>query len=215
MPYDTLETIRSNLRARLGYSGVGAAAGVNQENLTNIIQQAQVTLYWTHDWARLRKYSDITIGAGQYLVDYPADCNPERVRAISMLVGSVWTEPLKKGIGPQHYTTLDNQSRPYRWEHYAQIEFWPKADQIYTGRVFYVMNLGRFTENNDRATIDSDLVFTVALGDAKSHYRHPDAKVYIDRSEALLIKLKAKNWGKDKFNPYDYAEDPLVKPVVV
>lgn len=215
VPNDTLETLRSRLRARLGFSGAGAAAGVNQENLDAILQQAQVSLYWTHDWARLRRYTDTTVGADQYLINYPANAHPERIKAISVQVGSVWSPPLKKGITPQHYTTQDNTSRPYRWEPYEQIELWPKADQVYNVRIFYIKTLDDFDANDDRSTIDSDLIFTVALGDAKAHYRQPDAKTYADRAEALLLKMKARSWGQTTFNPNDYADDPLPKPVVV
>jgi hypothetical protein len=213
--YKTLGELRSELRARLGYSAAGAAAGVNQEVLNNFLQQAQVVLYWTHDWARLRAYSDITIGLDQYLVDYPTNCNPERVKAISIEVNDVWTPPLPKGISPEHYTTQGMTSYPSRWEPYAQIEFWPKADQIYTGRVFYVRNLDPFTQDGHRATIDHDLIFTLALADGKGHYRQPDAANYKARAETLLTQLKAKNWGKTVFNPRDYAEDPIAKPRVV
>jgi len=215
MAYQTLGELRSRLRARLGYSAAGAAAGVNQEILNSLLQDAQVVLYWTHDWARLRKYSDITIGVNQYLSDYPTACNPERIRAISVQVNNIWMPPLAKGITPEHYTTLDNVSVPYRWEPYTQIETWPKADQIYTARVFYVQNLDPFTADGERATIDHDLIFVLALADGKGHYRHPDAANWKSRAENLLQSLKAKNWGQTVFNPSDYAEDPLPRPVVV
>jgi len=213
--YATLGELRAKLRARTGFSAAGAAAGVNQEAFNAMLQDAQVVLYWTHDWARLRKYAPITIGVNQYLVDYPTNANPERIRAISILVNGVWTPPIKRGIAPQDYTTQDSTSYPRAWEPYAQIEFFPKADQVYTGRVFYVENLGRFTQDDDRATIDSDLIFTLALADAKGHYRHQDAANYKSRAETLLTSLKAKNWGKTVFNPLDYGDDVLAKPRVV
>jgi hypothetical protein len=213
--YATLGELRAQLRGRLGFSAAGAAAGVNQEHLNSILQQAQVTLYWTHDWARMRKYADISIGVNQYLVDYPTDCNPERVRAISIYVNGIWTPPLPRGIAPQDYTTQDSTSYPRAWEPYAQIEFFPKSDAIYAGRVFYVKNLDAFTQDEDRATVDSDLVFTLALADGKGHYRQPDAPNYKARAEGLLTSLKAKNWGKTVFNPCDYGDNALAKPRVV
>lgn len=214
-PYKTLGESRAELSRRLGFGATGAAAGVLQENLNSILRQAQVDLYWTHDWARLRGYTDVAIGADQYLIDYPDACNPERIKAISVLDGSVWSKPLDKGIPPQAYTNQDNTGRPYRWEPYEQIELYPKADQAYTARIFYVKNLGRYTDDGDRASLDHDLIFTVALGRAKAHYRHPDAQGYLDNGNALLSKLKGKSWGKDVFNPNDYADEPLAKPRVV
>lgn len=213
--YSTLGALRARLRTRLGFSGAGAAAGANQTMLNDFLQDAQDTLYWLVEWNRLRYYETVSIGQHQYLIDYPTNAHPERIQAISILRSNVWSPPLKKGIPPESYTTLDNYSWPQRWEPYQQIQLWPKADQAYSARIFYIAQLDRFEQDDDRATIDSDLIFTVALGDAKAHYRQPDAARYTEARDALLIKLKGKNWGKQVFSPYDYAEDPLVKPVVV
>jgi hypothetical protein len=214
--YKTLGELRQQLRTRLGFAAAGAAAGVIQANLDSILQEAQVLLYWTHDWARLRKYWDTTVGLNQYLIDYPDGCNPERIKAISVNRNDVWSPPLKKGISPQMYTTQDNTRDPYAWEPYEQIELYPKADQQYDVRIFGVRTLGRFTDTNDRSTIDDSMVFTVALGRAKAHYRHPDAGAYGEDANALLIRLKGKNWGKDVFNPNDFSAcEPLARPVVV
>lgn len=216
MPYRTLGELRAALRTRLGFSAAGAAAGVNQEIINNFLSEAQITLYWTHDWARLRKYSDVTIGLQETLVDYPSDCNPERIRAVSVLDNNIWTPPLPKGIDPALYTYQSNYARPDRWEPYEQMEFWPAADQVYTARVFYVKNLLPFVVDEDVATIDDSLVFAVALADAKAHYRHPDAANYGSKSQALLSQLKAKNWGKTVFHPHDYTQsEVLAKPVTV
>lgn len=218
MPYKTLGELRSELRARLGFSAAGAAAGVNQEIINSFLSTAQVKLYWTHDWARLRRYEDKTVGLNQYLIDYPATANPERIKAISIkdIESGVFTPPIKKGIPPQLYTTQANTTRPARWEPYDQIEFWPKADKVYTARIFFVKNLDAFTQDAHRTTVDDGNVFLVALADAKAHYRQPDAKQYVEQAEALLNRLKAKSWGQTTFNPYDYTEETVLpKPVVV
>jgi hypothetical protein len=205
----------SDLAARLGFGAQGASPGVLRTNLVNIFQQSQTTLYWTHDWARLRRYTTVTVGQNQYLVDYPDDCNPERIKALSILNGNVWGPPLRKGIHPELYTTQNNGGPPYRWEPYEQIELWPRANQEYSLRIFYVKNLDPLSLDSHRTTIDSDLVYTLALADAKAHYRHPDAPSFQTRAEAMLSRLKAKSWGKDVFHPNDYHDDPLPKPVVV
>lgn len=215
MATEILGTLRSTLRARLGYAGAGAAAGVQQEILNSILQQAQIVLYWTHDWARLRRYEDKTVGTNQYLIDYPTAANPDRIKSISILRTNVWSPPLKKGISPEMYTNQSINSVPYRWEPYAQIELFPKADQQYTARIFYIKNLDRFTQDGDASTIDGDLIFTVALADAKSHYRHPDAPAYVERATNLLVKLRGKSFGQDVFSPSGYEEEPMAKPQVV
>jgi len=216
MAYETLESLRAELRTRLGYSSAGPSAGVIQENLNSFLKRGQEILYETHDWVRLRKYEDKSVGVNQYLVDYPATANPERIKAISILDGTVWSPPLPKGIRPQLYTTQANTSRPARWEPYEQIELWPKADKIYTARIFFIKLLERFEQDGDVTSIDGGLVFTIALGNAKAHYRHPDAELYVGERDALLTRLKSKSWGRDVFSPNDYVEEAaLPKPVVI
>lgn len=213
-----LGDLRAELRARLGFSAAGAAAGVNQEVLNSMLRSAQAMLYHAHDWAHLRKYEDKSIGINQYLIDYPVTANVERVRAISILDGTLWTPPLRKGIPPHAYTYQSNLRRPMHWEPYSQIEFDAKADKAYTARIFFLQNLGRFTQDGDRASLDDDLVLIFALADGKAHYRQPDAENYGKQREALLVKLKSKSWGQTRFRPEDYAEcetEVWVKPVVV
>lgn len=214
--YRSLGDLRSELRARLGFSAAGAAAGVNQETLNSFLREAQNVLYWTHEWARLRRYETKTVGVNQYLIDYPATANPERIIALSLLQNGIWLPPMKKGISPQLYTYQDNTAPPNRWEPYEQIELWPKADQQYSLRIFFIKALDRFTQDGDAATIDDSLIFTVALADAKAHYRQPDAAEYKTRAETLLNSLRAKSWGKSTFSPYDYSEEEVMaKPRVV
>ena len=201
------------MKAVLGHGAAGAASGINNTLIDTHLRNAQTILYWTHDWAHLRKYEDKTLGVDQYLIDYPTTANQDRVRYISVYRGSVWSPPIPKGISPQLYTTQGNKSYPQRWEPYEQIEVWPKADQIYTLRIFFIKNLERFTQDADRASLDDTLVGIVATGTLKAHYRQPDAKVHTDASDALLIKLKGKSWGRDVFRPGDYVDsEPLARP---
>lgn len=217
MPYRTLEDLRDELRARLGFSASGSSAGVQVPILNSFLRSAQAILYWTHDWVKIKKYETKTLGANAYQIDYPTTANPERVTAVSILNGNLWTEGLRRGIKPEDFTYLDNYTLPTRWEPREQIEFNVKSDKAYSVRVFFVKALTRFTQDADRATIDDDLIFMHALGDAKAHYRHPDAKTYTDQRDALLIRLKAKSWGKTVFSPREYEaiDEPLQKPVVV
>jgi len=211
-----LGQLRSDLAAALGFSAAGASVGVLANIIDLKLRDANKLLYEAHDWVKLKFYTDVALGTNQYLIDYPTHANPERIKAISVLRGSVWSAPLPKGITPEMYTTQDNTSWPQRWEPYQQIELWPKADQIYTLRIFYIRALARFTQDADYPTVDEDLVYLVALARLKAHYRQPDAKVYADDANALLASLKAKSWGKDTFSPYDYcSEEALVKPEVV
>lgn len=216
-PYATLGVQRAKLQRRLGFGATGARAGVNTTLIDEFLSDAQKELYWAHDWVRLRRYETVSLGSGQTLIDYPDDCNPERIKAISVLRGDVWSPPLPRGISPTMYTTQTSMpSWPQRWEPYEQIEIFPEADQAYSLRIFYIKNLSAFVANDDTSDIDGDLIFTLAAAAAKAHYRQPDAPLYLQKAEALRLQLKAKSWAKTKFNPNDgYMEEPLIMPVVV
>ena len=214
--YKTLGELRSDMRAMLGSASAGAAAGPNSTLVDTHLRNAQTVLYWTHDWAHLRKYETKQLGLNQYLIDYPVTANPDRIRYVSALRGSVWSPPLKKGITPSMYTYQQNFSWPQRWEPYAQIEVWPASDQEYSLRIFFIENLARFTQDSDRATVDDTAISLVATATLKAHYRQPDAKIHMDASDVLLLKLKAKSWGQDVFRPDDWTDsEPLARPQTV
>src|SRR4051812_33451068 len=98
--YKTLGELRSDMRAMLGAASAGAAAGPNQTLVDTHLRNAQTLLYWAHDWAHLRDYEDDELGLHETLLDYPTDANPDRIKAVSVYRGSVWTPPLPKGITP-------------------------------------------------------------------------------------------------------------------
>jgi hypothetical protein len=61
--YRTLGELRSEMRAMLGAASfAGAAAGPNQTLIDAHLRNAQTLLYWTHDWAHLRRYELTTSG---------------------------------------------------------------------------------------------------------------------------------------------------------
>ena len=124
----------------------------------------------------------------------PADANSERILKIAVKVNSLWVD-LREGINTEHYSYQDRNYYPQRYERYAQIELWPKADQAYTVRVWYIRELARFTQDGDRCTIDDDLIFIYALANAKAHYRQPDADIYTRQMQSMLTQLKTKQFG--------------------
>jgi hypothetical protein len=218
--YKTLGDLRSDMRAMLGSASSGAAAGPNATLIDTHLRNAQTLLYWTHDWAHLRHIWEDTLGVHQFLLDYPEDddavCNPDRVKAVSVLRGGVWSPPIPKGITPSMHTYQSNYSWPQRWDPYDQMRFWPSADQAYSMRIFGIRELARFTQDGDRASIDDTLISLVATATLKTHYRQPDANISQKASDSLLVKLKGKSWGQDVFKPQDWINsEPLVRPQTV
>lgn len=214
--YRTLEDLRTELKAALGFGASGSGSAANNVLVDSHLRTAQKVLYDSHDWAHLRKWEDLALGSAQYLIDYPTTADQDRVQQLAVLRGGVWSPALKKGIQPQLYTYQDKPSWPQRWEPYEQIQIWPLSDQAYTLRCFFIRQLSRFTQDADRATLDDENILLVAKWTAKSHYRQPDAAIYKELGTALLLKLKGKSWGQTVFNPRDWTmEEPLVRPVTV
>jgi hypothetical protein len=185
-----------------------------------MLYDAQAQLYHRGGYRSVATYTDETLGQDQYRIDYPPTLNPDRIEKISVLFSGVWSPPLTRGIDPEHYTHQDNKGPPVRYELFElggyNIEFWPTADAEYTVRVFGYTELGAFSTDNDRTTLDSDMVFIVALGMAKAHYRQPDAQLYLDQGEAVFASLKARAWEGRIFNPSRRPEATTYpKPVVV
>jgi hypothetical protein len=214
--YRTLGELRAEMRAKLGAASAGAAAGPNQTLVDSHLRDAQTLLYWTHDWAHLRKYEIKNLGLNEFLIDYPVTANPDRIRYVSVFRGGVWSPPIQKGITPSMYTYQTNYSFPQRWEPYEQLEVWPAADQIYQLRIFFIKALERFTQDGDRATIDDTAVALVATATLKAHYRQPDAAISKSASDTLVLSLKNKSWGQSVFRPNDWVNsEPLVRPQTV
>jgi hypothetical protein len=108
-----------------------------------------------------------------------------------------------------------NYSWPQRWEPYAQMEFWPAADQVYPVRIFFIRT-SALHDDGDRASIDDTLISLVATATLKAHYRQPDAAISQKASDSMLVKLKSKSWGQDVFRPSDWIDsEPLVRPQTV
>lgn len=214
--YRTLGELRAEMRAMLGGGNLGAAAGLNATLIDTHLRNAQTLLYWTHDWAHLRAYTLPTLGLNQFLIDYPATANPDRIKWISVFRGGVWSKPLARGITPPMYTYQLNYSWPQKWEPYQQIEIWPASDQAYPLRVMFIKALGAFNVDADRASLDDSMVSIVATSTLKAHYRQPDAAIAKSQADTLIIALKGKSWGQSVFNPDDWINsEPLVRPQTV
>ncbi|RYH21010.1 MAG: hypothetical protein EON54_25890, partial [Alcaligenaceae bacterium] len=197
MAYRTLESLRTEVLARLGMGAMGASGGANKILIDSFLRNAQAQLYRMQDWRRLVKYSDKTLGVGQNELDYPDRCpRDQRLLKIESVVGGVRIK-LREGIETAMWDTMDTLSNPVRYERYEQLLFYPKADQVYTVRIWFVADLGRFTENADVATLDDEMILLHALANAKAHYRQPDAETYQGQLNTLLASLRGQSFGSN------------------
>lgn len=215
MAYRTLETLRTTLLARLGMAGMGASGGANQALIDSFLNNGQAQLYRMQDWRPLISFEDKTLGVNQNQIDYPAACTRDkRVLRIETFYSGQYLE-LREGITTDMWSTMDTVSSPERFERYAQILIYPKANQVYTVRVWFVADLGRFTENGDACTLDDDMVLLHAIANAKAHYRQPDAETYQGQLNTLLSSLRGQSFGSNGVYRRGEESMALRKPLVV
>ena len=193
MIYRTLGELRSDLSRRLGFGAQGSS-GINSSLLDSFLQNAQEQLFAAFEWRNLITYDEKITGVGQTQYDWADDCDPTHIRQIAVYDGTRWV-PMHEGITFDHRSN-DIPSMPCRYERYAQMEVWPEPDAAYTIRRYYVAMPARFTQDNDRASIDDGLVFLHALTNAKLHYRQEDGQAYANQLNSMLDKLKSKNRGQ-------------------
>jgi len=209
----TLGELRAELRVRLGFAAVGASGGPNDTTLDSFLRTAQEYLYWQYELPELRTYFDLNIGKDQNVLDYPDTCEPRKIKEIWAYY-SGWWHKLKEGINSDHESTMDTLSWPMRFELRDQIRFWPKSDSTYKIRIDGLIRLNRFTQDSDRATLDDQIVFDVALMNAKLHYRHPDAQAYADQVGIRLSSLKAGAHGTQRYFAGEVQRETMPRPVL-
>jgi len=211
----TLGTLRAELLGRLGFAAQGAAAGNMVTAVDSYLQRSQEFLYWMYDFNELKKKYDWTLNAGQTLYDWPDDMDPRQATILRVKQNSQWF-PLSEGIDYFNDATEDSRTYPSKYDRAAQLEVYPEPDQTYILRCDYYERLGRFTQDNDKCTIDDGLLFNYALAKAKAHYKHADAQSYIDDVSVMLKKLKGKAHGdKRYFMAKRNKVEIMPRPVVV
>jgi len=224
MAFRTLGDLRSDLMARLGMGAQGAS-GASQTLMNSFLRNGQFQLYHAQDWKHLTDYANKTLGVGQNLLDYPTagtmntaeGCSRDkRILYVETYYSGQWRR-LVEGITTAHWNTMDTQSYPVRFERFAQLLVYPKADQIYTVRVWYVKDLAPFTDDGHRCDMDDEMVLLHAVTNAKAHYRHPDAKLYEGQLSQLMSSLRSKSFGSGGQGVVQRRDmqEPEVRPAVV
>lgn len=216
-----LRNARLELQARLGYGAADNAAIA--PILNSFIDEAERQLYAIGTFKYLETFWDFTVPAGSANVAYPTDlakgaCNPDKITDLQVNVGTAlnpsW-DTVKEGIRPCDYSTTAT-SQPFRYERRSDgFEFSPERDVSYTCRVFSMRARVELVQDDDPLLIDWDLVFPLALAAAKSHYRHPDAQLYLTKASSVLSAVKWQQTGPRIYSPPGQDDDPEPKPVVV
>lgn len=144
--------------------------------------------YWSHEG-----------GCGPFL--------PEMIEGAYVSYGDdsapSW-RPLASGIDPLLHHRGNRTGLPERYEMRRCIELWPAPDE--RGgflRIKGKFDLNRFTEDDDTTTIDADVVFLLALANAKAHFNQPDAQKYDQLAQSRIGDIIAATHHTNRYIPGD------------
>jgi hypothetical protein len=217
----TLKQLRDDLMRRLGFGAqVNNPPPGMAELLNSFLIQAQAFLYRRYDVLRTERFYTWPLQAAVRFYDVDANAetcekrlDPRKVTWVGVIRDDQWL-PLICGIPPSLYS--GNQTGwPQRYEIRQCIEVWPTPDET-SGSLVVKGHFGLepFAADADKATIDDELIFALALANAKAHYRQPDANNYVAQMEAMMQNLVAGSHQTRRYIPGrdDRADYVYVRP---
>jgi hypothetical protein len=206
----TLGQLRRLLVNRLGFALAQADSGSIAALADNFITYANTLLYWELDWPHLETRATRTLAADATTLNFTDTfavfANQQRILEIAINLGDA-SSPSWQPVDLAGVSLLEEgnnavaKSRVYKAQIDSVIRFERPADQDYSVRVRGITDLTSFIDVDDRPQIDDNLVFLLALANAKAHYKRPDAKTYADQFSELFGKLKSKRgWRQSVFS---------------
>lgn len=215
--YQTKGQIRADVLARVGYGGLGAAAGNFVPYLDDLLVEAQETIFeLLPDEKRKQEFlfSTVIVPAPVTYYDVPANMDLEQIEYFGVFIVNRWI-PVKQGIYLAHDSLNDIQTYPRKYDirlnptvGYTQIEIWPEPDDVYQMKIKAETLLTPFVADGDLCSIDPRLIKLYAIAYAKAHLGKADAKQAMAAWELRLRRLKAKTHGNERYvrgvrNDYD------------
>jgi hypothetical protein len=222
----TLKDLRERILIRLGFAAQlttpppGMAAFVDE-----FLASAQSQLFLRYpQLENERWYTWTTVVDDRFYTladhDDKATCakfpDPKKITWVGVEDSNGAWYPLTEGINPLRYTSVDNSGRPDSYEIRQELEVFPAPDSIlYKIRIKGFFGLLAFAADADIATIDSELIFLLALANAKAHYSQPDADIYFAQATSHLGQLTAGAHGTARYVPGTVEVPPETKPVLL
>lgn len=220
---ETLAELRYDILVRLGYAAQAANPPPGMATLVDsFLRRAQAFLYRRYKALHTKRFYSWTTTVGErfYGVRDNIDGCPKKLDPLK--IESAWIEdqngawlPLHRGISPGLYTNAADNGIPCRYEVRQEIEIFPAPDEAYTLWVKGHFGLERFTQDTDVATIDSELLFLWALGNAKNHYGQPDAQDIAAQAQVMLRDLIGDSHGDTRYIPGASPAAPRSRPLFI
>lgn len=115
--YLTKGELRAKLLTRLGYGGLGAAAGMFVPIADDLLEEAQEQLFQIFTDEKGVREWEIPTGVNQRWYDIPLTCDVDRIMGMWAQQNGDYWHPLIRGIGPAHDSDYDDiDDYPYRYD---------------------------------------------------------------------------------------------------
>lgn len=221
--YATLLTLRTRMLTRLGYAATASNPPPGMAALMDdYIRSAQIQLYAKNPSLRTERFYRWTLAVGiRYYVLTASDlsCTKQLDQYKVTWVGiqdlnNAWY-PLIQGIPPEYYTAANTTTGlPSRYEIRSGVEIWPAPQAAYKLWIKGQFGLEPLVVDADRTTIDDELVFLLALGNAKKARGQPDADAVLAQAGNYLSDVKAGKHQTARYIPGTYQIPPEVRPTM-
>lgn len=221
---ETLADLRARILRRLGFGAQvatpppGMAAVVDDFLSSAQTQMAQrfpaLVTERFYTWtmvAGTRFYSTSGDDEGATAPDFILD--PRKITWVGIEDTNNSFYPLIEGIDPVLYTTESQRGRPARYEIRQSLEVFPAPDAAYSLHVKGRPKNFAFASDSDVCTIDPELIFLLALANAKAHYRQPDAGNYFSQATSHIGQLVSGTHGTARYVPGTKQPAPETEPV--
>ena len=222
----TLKNLRDRILIRLGFAAQLATPPPGMTALVNeFLSSAQAQLFLHYPQFETERWYTWTTVVGDRFYDLAAHddvgtCakipDPKKITWVGVEDSNGAWYPLTEGINPRRYTSVDNNGRPDSYEVRQQLEVFPAPDSIlYKIRIKGHFGLLAFADDADIASIDPEVIFLLALANAKAHYQQTDSQLYFTQTTTRIGKLTAASHGTARYVPGTVEVPPETKPVLL
>lgn len=218
---DTLVNLRTRMMIRLGYAAQAANPPPGMVAYCNeYLQDAQKQLEKKFSAQNMLRFFRWTMKVGQryYGVDKAeGGCtlqfDPTQLSWVGIEdLNGAWYE-LTQGIPPVYYTRAKiNSGWPTNFDIRQCIEVFPAPQAEYTLWIKAKFGTQAFAADNDLTTLDAELVFLLALANAKGAKGQVDAGNVMAQATSYLGALVAGTHGVTRYVPRSKVQNPATPP---
>jgi hypothetical protein len=218
---DTLQNLRRRMAIRLGYA---AQADSLPDGIVTFINEylydAQLQLDKKFRASNMERFFRWTMVPGQRYYGLSASeggcdllLNPNKITWVGFEdLNKAWYN-LIEGIPPEFYTRANiNFGWPARYEIRSCLEIFPAPQAAYTLWVKGQFGLRPFASDTDVTSFDAELIFLLALGNAKLARGQGDAQAVLNQATTYFGAIVAGRHATARYIPKTRIQNPATPP---